>query len=234
MVFVLIKSQVLIRRMCLCERSVCTGSSRGSSKGKFVQAYMKNQVRKCQKKNVQILDSCFGLLALISRVQHLYMYVAFKPLEYSTFYLLSSISPYCMCTSCFVSDYCQSCTGVETVFPRAGRESEERDLRLDKKVSALESLLASKLAEFLDSSFPYTLHQIPSSAKTHLYKGSTAAAPPTTASSSQPTTPSCPFVSESARPHPTKGGWCISHYLTYDWYMHVCLCVQAAINTCRS
>ena len=37
--------------------------------------------------------------------------------------------------------------------------------------SDMEDLLASKLAEFLDSSFPYTFHQVPSSLKAHLYRG---------------------------------------------------------------
>ena len=39
------------------------------------------------------------------------------------------------------------------------------------KISYLEETLASKLAEFLDSSFPYSLHLIPSAMKSHLYKG---------------------------------------------------------------
>ena len=39
------------------------------------------------------------------------------------------------------------------------------------KIAALEELLASKLAEFLDSSFPYTLNQLSSAAKESLYKG---------------------------------------------------------------
>ena len=44
------------------------------------------------------------------------------------------------------------------------------------KISYLEETLASKLAEFLDSSFPYTLHLIPSAMKSHLYKGPSAPA----------------------------------------------------------
>ena len=39
------------------------------------------------------------------------------------------------------------------------------------RISALEDLLASKLAEFLDSSFPSILRQVPSTMKPHLYKG---------------------------------------------------------------
>ena len=39
------------------------------------------------------------------------------------------------------------------------------------KTAALEELLASKLAQFLDSSFPYTLNQLTSAAKENLYKG---------------------------------------------------------------
>ena len=40
--------------------------------------YMKNQMCSAKRKKVQTLDSCFRLLALISRVQHnlpLYMYM---------------------------------------------------------------------------------------------------------------------------------------------------------------
>ncbi len=36
---------------------------------------------------------------------------------------------------------------------------------------AMEELLASKLAKFLDSAFFYSLSQVPSSVKAHLYKG---------------------------------------------------------------
>ena len=42
---------------------------------------------------------------------------------------------------------------------------------MSAKTAALEELLASKLAEFLDSSFPYTLNQLSSAAKENLYKG---------------------------------------------------------------
>ncbi len=40
-----------------------------------------------------------------------------------------------------------------------------------RATAAMEELLASKLAEFLDSAFPYSLTQVPSSMKAHLYKG---------------------------------------------------------------
>ena len=47
----------------------------------------------------------------------------------------------------------------------------ERDDDDSAKISILEEALASKLAEFLDSSFPYSLYMIPSTMKGHLYKG---------------------------------------------------------------
>ena len=50
-----------------------------------------------------------------------------------------------------------------------GRESEE--------IQSLEKLLGSRLAEFLDSDYNYTLSQISSSIRPHLYKG-----PPSTTS----------------------------------------------------
>ena len=40
------------------------------------------------------------------------------------------------------------------------------------KISAMEELLATKLAEYLDSTFSYSLLKLPSTALTNLYKGS--------------------------------------------------------------
>jgi len=48
---------------------------------------------------------------------------------------------------------------------------EEHSQQWDANIAALEDLLATKLSEFLGSSYSYTLHQIPSSMKAHLYKG---------------------------------------------------------------
>ena len=50
----------------------------------------------------------------------------------------------------------------------------ERDSDDSAKIAVLEETLASKLAEFLDSSFPYKLHLIPSTMKNSLYKGPSA------------------------------------------------------------
>lgn len=107
----------------------------------------------------------------------------------------------------------------------AERDESERDRRLEKKVTALENLLASKLAEFLDSSYSYSLHQLSSSAKTHLYKGRTDTKTPADGrlesvvdpSSSSSSSSSRLFISDDTKPHPFKGGWCINDYLTYDW-----------------
>jgi hypothetical protein len=104
------------------------------------------------------------------------------------------------------------------------RDESQHDRRLDKKVTALEDLLASKLAEFLDSSYSYTLRQLSSSAKTHLYKGGRKDTAPSSAtevdsepdSMSSSSSLSRPFVSADSKPHPFKGGWCIQDYLTYD------------------
>ncbi len=54
------------------------------------------------------------------------------------------------------------------------RSKEDRfhdDFDDTSKTAALETLLASKLAEFLDSSFPYKLGQLSAAGKEHLYKG---------------------------------------------------------------
>ena len=93
------------------------------------------------------------------------------------------------------------------------RGESERDNRLEKKVAALEELLASKLAEFLDGVFSYSLSQLSSAAKTHLYKGP----PDITTSHTKTTSSSSSFVSADSKPHPLKGGWIIQDYLTYDW-----------------
>lgn len=113
-----------------------------------------------------------------------------------------------------------------SLLPASDQEESERDRRLEKKVTALEELLASKLAQFLDSSFSYSLRQLPSSAKTHLYKGSTDT--PTTVvaveidrqpkqATSSSTASSSSLVAADSKPHPLKGGWIIQDYLTYDW-----------------
>ena len=101
------------------------------------------------------------------------------------------------------------------------RGESEMDHRLVKKVAALENLLASKLAEFLDSSYSYSLRQLSSVAKTHLYKGrkDSPATMEAGQSSSSSAAASRPFVSSDSKPHPFKGGWCIQDYLTYDWYV---------------
>ena len=62
----------------------------------------------------------------------------------------------------------------EHFLPPARRDPYERDSDDFAKISFLEEMLASKLAEFLDSSFPYTLHVVPSAVKSHLYKGPSA------------------------------------------------------------
>lgn len=41
------------------------------------------------------------------------------------------------------------------------------------KITALEELLATKLAEYLDSTFTYSLTKLSSSVQAHLYKGPT-------------------------------------------------------------
>ncbi|CAI7996256.1 Probable ATP-dependent RNA helicase DHX34 [Geodia barretti] len=111
------------------------------------------------------------------------------------------------------------------------RGESERDYRLEKKVSALEELLASKLAEFLDGVFSYSLSQLSSVAKTHLYKGPpdvTATTPTKTDSSS-----SVSFVSSESKPHPLKGGWIIQEYLTYDCLLEEGLAAARSDNYLR-
>ena len=117
------------------------------------------------------------------------------------------------------------------------------------KTAALEELLASKLAEFLDSSFPYTLGQLSGAAKEHLYKGP----PPDDQGGTwimeflfynilpirafcnlQGLINACVYIGEAVskeepkgsdpvkpdmKRHPLKGGYAITDYLTYDWYV---------------
>ena len=97
----------------------------------------------------------------------------------------------------------------------SARGEARRDRRLEKKILALEDLLASKLAQFLDSCYSYSLSQLSSAAKTHLYKGPTGIATTASDSGSSAST----FVSKDTKPHPLKGGWMIQDYLTYDWYV---------------
>lgn len=91
----------------------------------------------------------------------------------------------------------------------------------EEKVLGLEKLLGAKLAEFLDADYTYTIAQIPSSIRPHLYKG-----PATTGSSgssdgaqelpSKP--PLTKAISTGVLPvHLAKGGKYITEYLTYDW-----------------
>lgn len=89
---------------------------------------------------------------------------------------------------------------------------------------ALEKLLGMKLAEFLDADYPYTMIQIPSSIKPHLYKGLATADSDTGCSSSGAAQdPSLiPKATETADSqelsvHPVKGGKRITDYLTFDW-----------------
>ncbi len=95
-------------------------------------------------------------------------------------------------------------------------------------------MLAFKLAEFLASSFPYTLSQLSGAAKEHLYKG-----PPTEGQADGTccidiliATPHTLIAlgenvakkklkdsKADVKPHPLKGGWIITDYLIYDWYV---------------
>lgn len=107
--------------------------------------------------------------------------------------------------------------------------SEDRDI--DENVLGLEKLLGTKLAEFLDAEYSYTMSQISSSVRSHLYKGvvDTAANTDSGASScAQESDTSQPPLqahqiskgSSSAKeipPHPVKGGKQITDYLTFDW-----------------
>lgn len=78
------------------------------------------------------------------------------------------------------------------------------------KISALEDLLATKLAEYLDATFSYSLTKLSSSAQTHLYKG------PSKDASKGVESQDSLAGKEAKMPHPVKGGWCITDYLTYD------------------
>ena len=83
-----------------------------------------------------------------------------------------------------------------------GDDQYKRDSDDSAKIAVLEETLASKLAEFLDSSFPYKLHLIPSAMKSHLYKG-----PPT----------------GECLPASVVGGWvsgwaqCVSEWVRSEW-----------------
>ena len=99
------------------------------------------------------------------------------------------------------------------------------------KISALEDLLATKLAEYLDATFSYSLTKLSSSAQTHLYKGPSKNATKGISCSDflNPLSLSLSLSlsldesqgslagKEAKVPHPVKGGWCITDYLTYDW-----------------
>ena len=74
---------------------------------------------------------------------------------------------------CWMGHLTLHCTFNLQFFSIACHDSYDTD---SAKISFLEETLASKLAEFLDSSFPYTLHLIPSAMKSHLYKGPSAPA----------------------------------------------------------
>ncbi|XP_019852260.1 PREDICTED: probable ATP-dependent RNA helicase DHX34 [Amphimedon queenslandica] len=93
-----------------------------------------------------------------------------------------------------------------------GRESDE--------IQSLERLLGSRLAEFLDSDYNYTLSQISSSIRPHLYKGPSSTS--TTSGGEGGGTKGLPgkltvgSSKSSPSPHPTKGGFMITHYFTYD------------------
>ena len=78
-----------------------------------------------------------------------------------------------------------------------------------KQARKLERLLASKLTEFLDSRAVYSIRRIMSAEIKHLYKGPT-----------KDCTESSSVVSEllknSGEPHPTKGGYKVNDFFTYD------------------
>ncbi|XP_064391101.1 probable ATP-dependent RNA helicase DHX34 [Halichondria panicea] len=103
----------------------------------------------------------------------------------------------------------------ERVVERSKEDRFHDDFDDTSKTAALETLLASKLAEFLDSSFPYKLGQLSAAGKEHLYKG-----PPPDNQEAEAVSKEESKESDTVKPdmkrHPLKGGWAITDYLTYD------------------
>ena len=105
----------------------------------------------------------------------------------------------------------------------------------------LERLLGTKLAEFLDADYPYTMSQLSSTVRSNLYRGvdNTESSDQVTESSAQDTESSAQDTESSAQDsessqqtvpapriagdvdtlptHPVKGGKKITEYLTFDW-----------------
>ena len=138
-------------------------------------------------------------------------------------------------------------------FPQEGLSPSASEPVDDATVAASERLLATKLAEFLDTLYPYTVTQIAGSLRPHLYRGppkgmrvsgngrhthSDTHSPHThthhiphthththTHTGGNPAHPQGEMVPggttvSKLSPHPIKGGWCITDYLTYDWYIN--------------
>ena len=97
------------------------------------------------------------------------------------------------------------------------------DREIDEQVVGLERLLGTKLAEFLDADYPYTMSQLSSTVRSHLYRGVDDTDP--SADSAQDSEPSqqslpTPKIAEDVDTlptHPVKGGKQIADYLTFDW-----------------
>ncbi|KAL5482136.1 hypothetical protein EMCRGX_G022425 [Ephydatia muelleri] len=98
-------------------------------------------------------------------------------------------------------------------FPQEGLSPSASEPVDDATVAASERLLATKLAEFLDTLYPYTVTQIAGSLRPHLYRG-----PPKGGNPAHPQGEMVPGGTTVSKlsPHPIKGGWCITDYLTYD------------------
>ena len=78
-------------------------------------------------------------------------------------------------------------------------DSEDREI--DEEVIGLERLLGTKLAEFLDADYPYTMSQLSSTVRSNLYRGvdNTESSDQVTESSAQDTESSARDTESSAR-----------------------------------
>ena len=101
------------------------------------------------------------------------------------------------------------------------------DREIDEEVIGLERLLGTKLAEFLDADYPYTMSQLSSTIRSNLYRGvdnTESSAQDTESSaqdseSSQQTVPAPKIAGDvdTLLTHSVKGGKQITEYLTFDW-----------------
>ena len=115
--------------------------------------------------------------------------------------------------------HCYDTTLCNDVIIVEGLEHTQEDD--EEKVLGLEKLLGAKLAEFLDADYSYTMSQIPSSVRPHLYKGLSTTDSATGSVTAQGLPPKLPATkttdAEGLPAHLAKGGSCITDYLTYDW-----------------